>query len=366
LAKEKDIMNECPICGFQNPDGAVTCGNCLNNIEFARKRIQERHGTLTSARQTDGGHAVVSPRHIQQNTEQTIQTTDSRKRTLWPYIAAVLSIVAGGVLAIVAYLQINTPDDITKVIGYWNALVTLAYIWLAIRLMIRDEGAYKSGITLSLGNAGFVMAQLGIWGHLTNFTLSGEQLIIAFSFIITDLILFAGIRQCFGDLVAPLLPQNIPNSYFLLQESARTENLGENEIAPFLNMRRDFIAYMHRRLRGSIEINTQRNNQYVDLLVKPFVSYIAVGGNSAIKTYRFHIALDSDQVKDARGLIDYIIALKVPEDVLYEGTKGLMKVSVYSLSDHVRTGGQPSDFDKYAQDVLGFKFKKYKRQKKSW
>jgi hypothetical protein len=122
---------------------------------------------------------------------------------------------------------------------------------------------------------------------------------------------------------------------------------------------------MHRRLRGSIEINAQHRNQYVDLLVKPFSSYLsAFGSSSTIKGYRFHIALDRDQVKDAKGLIDYLIALEVSDDVLYEATKGLMKVSVYSLRDHVRTGGQSSDFDKFAQDVLGFKFKKYKHQKK--
>ena len=192
-------------------------------------------------------------------------------------------------------------------------------------------------------------------------TLSDEELIAPFSFIVTDLLLFVGTRQCFSDLIPPLLPQDVPNSYILSQESARVMNLDKSEVESFLNMRRNFIAYMHRKLRGSIEVSTQRNNQYVDLLVKPFSSYLSVyGGSSTIKGYRFHVTLDHDQVKEVKGLIDYVIALEASDDVLYEATKGLMRVSVYSLRDHLRTGGQPSDFDKYAQENLGIKFKRYK------
>ena len=74
--------------------------------------------------------------------------------------AVFVSIRILAVLALVARSQIDSSDDIGKYVGYWNAFVTLAYAWLTVRLVLRQEAAYTMGLHLSRANIVFVFGQM--------------------------------------------------------------------------------------------------------------------------------------------------------------------------------------------------------------
>lgn len=292
-------------------------------------------------------------------------TNKLRAKTLWPYIASVLSIVSGVVLAWVAYIQISFFSGFTQAIGYWNAFVTLAYLVLAILLLLRRESAYTIGLTLSLGNIGFVTLQtwfLVAIEKVTGIPLSEEESIVFFAFLGTDLLLYGSVYLSFKALIPPLRPQDVPDSPLLLTE-LKNAKINRKEKDQLLRIRREFIAYMHEKFRGNIEINSHSNNQHVDIVAKPFRSYMFFlgGGGSSHKRYQFHAETDYDQVRSAKGVVDCIITIFASNDAFDESERGLTKISVYSLRDELKTGRQESDFVNFAIMDLGIFFGHYER-----
>lgn len=309
----------------------------------------------------------LGPANDNQNGGQPTEIiTDEKSNTIWPNISAIMAIVAGVVLAIVAYIQINFPDDLTRAIGYINALVTLAYLWVAVGLAQRKESAYHYGLTLSLGNVGFVMLQLWFWGTFS--TISDFQGFIGLGFIATDLLLFGASYMSFGDLVPPLLPKNVPNSPNLNYQLKHARNLSQSDLTSFEDIRASFIAKMHRKFRGRVEIGEAKNAAYIDLVIKPLFSelgFLFAGGSSQHKRYTFHLILTQDQVKREKGSSDYIVAYEASQEALEEATKGLIKPIVYVLKNRLTTGSssisvwrQPSDFQIFAKDNLGTLFQR--------
>ena len=65
------------------------------------------------------------------STSATRLTEDRRAKTILPWIAALLSLMAGAALAFFAYTGLQMDDLISKLIGGWNMIVVLAYLWLA-------------------------------------------------------------------------------------------------------------------------------------------------------------------------------------------------------------------------------------------
>ncbi|MBW8012774.1 MAG: hypothetical protein FVQ83_16270 [Chloroflexi bacterium] len=295
---------------------------------------------------------------------------DSREYTSKPLMAALMSIIAGGVELVVADFQINTPDDLTVVAGVINAFVSLAYFWLAVQLIQRREQAYKRGLQLAIGNFFFVSSQGMFW----NFIAEGngtdvpvEFLAILFSFLGTDFLLAVSIAWSYRDFVYPLESQRIPEFRYLINKLAINNDITEEEREFIRKARRGFIAYMSATHRGGIEINSILKEMPVDLVAKPLISFMGGdAGKGDTRYYLFRTNISVELVKKARGTRSYvfIIGISTSDDIKLESKRGLLKrLSLYTFRDGVRTGRRSKEFEKFAESNFGKRFRQYRKMR---
>ena len=281
-------------------------------------------------------------------TQATAERDDLRAKTVMPYVAAGFAVVSGMALLVYAISLIQTPETIATILGIWNALVTLAYFWLAVQLCRRVEGAYFSGLLLSLGNVAFVWGQVMLWNFLGIMSGFGEDEraaligVAPFIFILTDLLLAGGIYFSFRDLVHPTLPEDIPESEVLQRRLATAEDetryddpvknfLGQTkskattapptqaEINMLLDLRRKFLAHMKSTARGGADLDVVINEQTVDLVVKPLWSYIMVDSQAEKQHQRFMfypVITSVLEIEKARQGANYVLAISAAPDVL--------------------------------------------------
>lgn len=296
-----------------------------------------------------------------------------RLKTAWPYVAAILSLVAGAVLAIVAYAQISSGDDIGKYVGCWNAFVTLAYIWLSVRLILRHEGAYKMGLDLSRTNIWFVFGQMQFWriaSEVTGMSLDEEVLITGLAFIVTDIALYVGVLMTRRDLILPLRAEEVPELTSLLGDLERADTLSHAERKQFLDLRRRFIAHMSRVSSGGVEINGLHNQRVADLVARPALFPARTGKDSmnddrdsarkrrlnwGTRTYSFQSVVSPEHVEFGREAIDYVVAISGSDEAL-EAARKSKKVGLYLIRRGVYAGKRSSAFEKFVQHEYGIAF----------
>ncbi|MFZ2362367.1 MAG: hypothetical protein WA040_23710 [Anaerolineae bacterium] len=328
---------------------------------------------------------------------------DRRAKTILPALAAMLSLVAGAALAYYAYNSLQFPDAISKLIGGWNMVVVLAYLWLAYVLIRRQENAYSAGLLLSLGNIAFVFGQLIFWFNLSGFTDMPDEerfLILGvapFVFMLTDALLAGGVFLSFRDLVPPMRPEDVPESDLLLERIkkavdnpagmepvaaflAQSKQSGistvAQELAPpsqaeldqFLDIRRRFLASEKSNARGGAEINASEDGVVFDLIVKPLTSYFKADEGSAKREYQRYIFYPCLRWPSQLGAFEkascHVIAITASKDVLDSLSTGIRaKTSLYVIREGVWKGkswGRSNRFERFANGNYGLKFNTYK------
>jgi hypothetical protein len=339
------------------------------------------------------------------NAMQTMPLTqeDQRARTLLPALASALSLIAGAALAYYAYNSLQFPDAISKLIGGWNMVVVLAYLWLAYVLIRRQENAYSAGLLLSLGNIAFVFGQLMLWFNLSGFTDMADEerfLILGvapFVFMLTDALLAGGVYLSFRDLVPPMRPEDVPESDLLrerikkavdnpagmepvaaflaqskqLETSTAAQKLvppSQAEIDQFLDLRRRFLASEKSNARGGAEINASEDGVLFDLIVKPLSSYLKSDEGSAKREYKRYIFYPClrwpSQLSSFGNTPCHVIAITASKDVLDSVPTGMRsKTSLYVIREGVWKGkswGRSNRFERFASESNGLKFNTYK------
>lgn len=340
------------------------------------------------------------------NTAQTMPFAqeDRRARTVLPSLAAILSLVAGAALAYYAYNSLQFPDMISKLIGGWNMVVVLAYLWLAYVLIRRQENAYSAGLLLSLSNIAFVFGQLMFWFNLSGLTSMPDEerfLILGvapFVFMLTDALLAGGIFLSFRDLVPPMRPEDVPESDLLLERikkihenptgmepvaafigqsrqsgaSTVTQKLvppSQAEIDQFLDLRRRFLAVKKSNARGGAEINVSEAGVLFDLMVRPLTSYLTADEANAKRQYQRYVFYPClhwpSELHAFSNSSCHVIAITASKDVLDSLPTGMRakKTSLYVIREGVwrgKSSGRSYDFERFADKNYGLKFDTYK------
>lgn len=339
------------------------------------------------------------------NAMQTMPLTqeDQRARTLLPVLASALSLIAGAALAYYAYNSLQFPDMISKLIGGWNMVVVLAYLWLAYVLIRRQENAYSAGLLLSLGNIAFVFGQLLLWFNLSGLTdMTDEErfLILGvapFVFMLTDALLAGGVILSFRDLVPPMRPEDVPESgllherirkaldnptgmepvaAFLAQSKQSGTSTATQKLAPpsqaeidlFLDLRRRFLASEKSNARGGAEINASEDGVLFDLIVKPLTSYFKSDEGGAKREYQRYIFYPCVRWPSQLAGFDkascHVIAITASMDVLDSVSTGIRaKTSLYVIREGLWKGkswGRSNRFERFASKNFGLEFNTYK------
>lgn len=296
-----------------------------------------------------------------------------RARTAWPYVAAILSLLAGAVLAIVAHAQIDSGDDIGKYVGYWNAFVTLFYVGLSVRLVLKHVGAYKMGLDLSRTNIWFVFGQMQFWNmasRVTGMSLDEQFLITGFAFIATDVALYAGVLMTRRDLISPLRAEDVPDRTSLVRDLERADELSQAERKQFLDLRRRFIAHMSRVSSGGIEVDGLHKLKAVDLIVRPALFPVRIGDsqpkggkapeqkrrpNWGTRAYSFQSEVSREYVQYATVGIDYIVAVSACDKAVEEARK-CRRVGLYLIRQGVYVGRRSAAFEQFVAQEYAVSF----------
>lgn len=381
----------CMRCGHPNDDTAKFCIKCGHSLSAARPRttLTETAPVFDPAQRAYRVENTATPKPIplqhvslladdvstprpiprQDRPSRKTARRDPRPRTAWPYIAAVLSLLAGGVLAFVAYWQIDSGDTITAIVGFWNAFVTLGYLWLALRLVTRQEEAFKMGLDLSRANIWFVGGQLYFWSKVAEVTglvaLDEEFLASGFAFIITDLLLLGGIAMTRRDLLPPVQEQDVRDRSELISELGKA-TVSEAERRLLLEIRRRFAVYMSTKSWGGIEMVDWHESQPADLLARSVLAPARIRddkdsarkkpSNWRARAFAFYPVLDLNRVRSARGAINCVIAITAPETVLRESEARRKKVGVYLLRSRVWAGKRSKGFEEFVKQQYGVTF----------
>jgi hypothetical protein len=78
-------------------------------------------------------------------------------------VASILALISGGVLGYLGMNQVASDDVLTKLIGFWNLGVTIAYLVMAVGLITHAQWSYHYGLGLAISNIGLATAQGMFW-----------------------------------------------------------------------------------------------------------------------------------------------------------------------------------------------------------
>jgi len=155
----------CPRCGADNSIDSQFCREC--QVQLTSEALKVPAGTAR-AHHSDGKplHAVT-------------QLSDDKTKRLARIspVAGILALISGGVLGCLGMNQVASDDALTRLIGFWNLGVTIAYLVMAVGLFLHSQWAYHYGLGLAITNIGLATGQVMFWWFVCNLgpMLSGDE-----------------------------------------------------------------------------------------------------------------------------------------------------------------------------------------------
>jgi hypothetical protein len=140
----------CPYCGADNPMGSQLCREC--KAPLTQEALDSPADTRNHQPSGKPLRAVARPS----------DDKAGRLARISP-VASILALISGGVLGYLGMNQVASDDVLTKLIGFWNLGVTIAYLVMAVGLITHAQWSYHYGLGLAISNIGLATAQGMFW-----------------------------------------------------------------------------------------------------------------------------------------------------------------------------------------------------------